>query len=409
MWISKRLDLSWADFAAGLAGCLMPNRRERWAEAVERLWSANDDAIACLSVRSGFDLWLAAAQFPPGSEIVFSALTIADMPRIVRHHGLVPVPIDIDPETTNPSLAQLRGAVADRTRAIVVTHLYGARLNIEAVVELAREKNVLLVEDCAQAYGGPSFTGHPESDVTMFSFGPIKTATALGGGLLRVRDPAVLDRMRALQRAYPRQSAAGFAGRLLKYAGLHLVSGPSLYGFLIRAVRLAGSDHDRMMHRLTRGFSGPTFFNRIRHRPCGALLRLLARRLREDGSRLAQRTRAGERLLQLLPGDVRSPAGRIRPHHYWVFPILAHNPRVVIEALRRAGFDATEGRSLDVVEPPEPSAGMHLAGAREILEHTVFLPFYPGIPARGWERMADVVRQVLGGTVTEPVPAPPVE
>jgi dTDP-4-amino-4,6-dideoxygalactose transaminase len=52
---------------------------------------------------------------------------------------------------------------------------------------------LLVVEDCAQAYCGTEFDGHPDADVAIFSFGPIKTATASGGGLLRVRDGELLS------------------------------------------------------------------------------------------------------------------------------------------------------------------------------------------------------------------------
>ncbi len=386
----------------GLAGCLTPGRLDVTAQAVERFWSPDGDAVACLSIRSGFDLLLSVCAFPAGSEIVFSALTISDMPRIVEHHGLVPVPVDIDRVTTSPLLDELREAIGERTKAVVITHLYGARLDIELIVDLCQEKGVLLIEDCAQAFGGRGYSGHPASDVTMFSFGPIKNATALGGGLLCVRDPALRDGMRARQQDYPIFPTSAYAVRLLKYALLHFISGRLLYGALSRFVRALGLDHDRIIHRLTRGFSGPSFFDRIRRRPCTALLRLLARRLRQDHSRLDQRTRDGERLVELLPDEVVSPAGRVRPHYYWVFPILVPDPPSVINALRAAGFDATAGRSFDVV----PTAGGDTAQASEVLAHAVFLPFYPELPPREWTRMAAIVTRSVGEAVSAPVAVP---
>ncbi len=387
----------------GLGGCLTPGRLDVTAQAVERIWSPDGDAIACLSIRSGFDLLLSVCAFPAGSEIIFSALTISDMPRIVEHHGLVPVPVDIDRDTTRPLLDELRETMGERTKAVVITHLYGARLDIEVIVDLCRAKGVLLIEDCAQAFGGRGYTGHPASDVTMFSFGPIKNATALGGGLLCVRDPALRNGMRARQRDYPVLPTSAYAIRLLKYALLHFISGRLLYGALSRFVRVLGLDHDRMIHRLTRSFSGPSFFDRIRRRPCTALLRLLSRRLRQDQSRLDQRTRDGGRLVELLPDDVVSPAGRVRPHHYWVFPILVRDPPFVISALRAAGFDATAGRSFDVVT----TAGGDTAQASEVLAHTVFLPFYPALPSGEWTRMAAIVTRSVGEAVSAPVAAVP--
>ena len=84
-------------FAVG--ACLSPPPVQDVSARVEGLWSAQADSLACLTVRSAFDLYLRAQRWEAGSEIVFSALTVPDMPRIARHHGLCPVPLDIDPAT----------------------------------------------------------------------------------------------------------------------------------------------------------------------------------------------------------------------------------------------------------------------------------------------------------------------
>ncbi|MCH7715601.1 MAG: DegT/DnrJ/EryC1/StrS aminotransferase family protein [Gemmatimonadetes bacterium] len=408
MWTSKRLDVSWTDLIYGLTACFVPGRRAAKARVVEECWSAGGDGLVALSVRSGFDLLLSAAEFPVGSEVIFSALTIADMPRIVEHHGLVAIPIDIDRETTQPRVDALHAAVTSNTRAIVVTHLYGGRLDVEPIVAFARTRGLMVIEDCAQAFAGPGYTGHPDSDVAMFSFGPIKTATAFGGGLLRVRDANLLARMRQRQQEYAVQPTGAYAARLLKYAVLHAVSGQVMYGTVLALLRAVGVDHDRLVHRLTRGFSGPEFFARIRRRPCVALLRMLHRRLREDHARLARRIVDGDALQRRLGATVTCPGGSLTPHHYWVFPILAPEPKRLIRALREAGFDATEGRSFDVVQNPLGSGAYDTTQAKDILSHAVYLPFYPEMSRRGWERMAqvlsdDIVRDVSPADFRDPV------
>ena len=131
------------------------------------------------------------------------------MLRIIRDHGLVPVPVDIDVEHLAVDPASLERGLSPRTRAVLVAHLFGTRQPLDAVVRFARQHKLLVIEDCAQAFVGTGFTGHPEASVSMFSFGPIKTATALGGGLLLVRDPAVLATMRRLLAAEPLQTPRG--------------------------------------------------------------------------------------------------------------------------------------------------------------------------------------------------------
>ena len=73
MWVRKRLDIRWSDLAFGLLHAWLP--ADRWAaqRRVESAWSDSEGALACLSVRSGFDLLLSALALPPGSEGFFVA------------------------------------------------------------------------------------------------------------------------------------------------------------------------------------------------------------------------------------------------------------------------------------------------------------------------------------------------
>src|SRR5690606_31664613 len=128
----------------------------------------------------------------------FSALNIKGMIKIVDRQGLTPVPIDLDIEHMAPRLELIERAITPATRAIVVAHLFGTRLDLAPLAAIARRRGIMLIEDCAQAFDGSRYRGHPEADVSMFSFGPLKTATALGGAILRVRDPALLSRMREI-------------------------------------------------------------------------------------------------------------------------------------------------------------------------------------------------------------------
>ncbi|TMD19068.1 MAG: DegT/DnrJ/EryC1/StrS aminotransferase family protein, partial [Chloroflexi bacterium] len=178
---------------------------KRAAADLERLWSPAGHALATYSVRSGFHLLLSTLQLPPGSEVMFSAVTHPDMPRLAMHHGLVPVPVDLDRGTLAPRPDALTRALTPRTRILVVAHLFGGLVDLDLAWEMCESRGVLLVEDCAQAFRGPLDTGNPLADVSMFSFGMLKTATALGGALFTVRNASLLQRMRDIQAAWPQQ------------------------------------------------------------------------------------------------------------------------------------------------------------------------------------------------------------
>lgn len=392
MWVRKRLDISWGDLLFGLGAVLCPLDRLAWQRRVEAAFSPDGDALACLSVRSGFDLLWSALALPPSSEVLITAITIPDMVRILKHHALVPVPIDIDAAALAPDLDDVRRAITPATRAIVVAHLLGGRVPLDGLIELAREHGLLLVEDCAQAFDGSSWRGHPAADVSMFSFGTIKTATALGGGLLRVSDPALRARMEAVRTAQVVQSRGAYLRRLLKYAGLKAICLRWPFAALLRVLALCGCDYDRVLNGLVRGFAGPDFFTRIRRQPSAPLLALLARRLRRfDPLRLADRAAKGRRLRDRLAALAACPGQRLLAHSFWVFAILARDPARLIAALHGSGFDATQGQSLCVVSPPADRPDAHAPAAQQVLEGMVYLPFYPDLPAAELERMADVV------------------
>jgi dTDP-4-amino-4,6-dideoxygalactose transaminase len=388
MWVRKRLDLSWRDLLFGLVACRLPRPR---AEPLCPPFSSQ--RLVCLSVRSGLDLLLEELALPRGSEVLVSALTIPDMVRIVEAHGLTAIPVDLDLRTAGPTAESLRRAISPRSRAILVAHLFGGRFPLGPVVQVARERGLFVIEDCAQAFDGryAGSVGEPPNrgaDASLFSFGPIKTATALGGAVVCVRDAALLGRLQARHAARPVQGRGEFARRALKYGLLKAFSSRGPYGLLVRACRAMGIDHDRLVNGSVRGFPGGDFFERIRRQPAAPLVRMVGRRLRTyDHGRLARRTALGEKLASLLGDDVVRPGYDMQPHSHWVFPVLVENPEEVIAALRKAGFDATQGQSMAIVRPPEDRPELFPCVAAEILAKTVYLPIYPEMTEPALPRM----------------------
>lgn len=398
MWVRKRIDIDWSDILYGLARSCWPANREEVLRQLEADWSdGEDDALVCLSVRTGFDLLLRTVEWAEGSEVLMSAATIHDMVKIVEHHGLTPVPVDLDVPRMAPKLEAIRRAITPRTRAIVVAHLFGGRVELDAIVKLAREHNLLVIEDCAQAYVGDRFKGHADADVSMFSFGPIKTCTSLGGAILRVRQPELLDAMRELHDGYISQRHFYYFRRLLKYAAIKALSSRPYAGAIAMAFRLIGSDHDAFANHLARGFAGPGFFERIRRRPSRTLMTVMRRkfsRLREDLLQL--RTERGQMLLDKFAKRVPVPGDESLDHSFWVFPIVVDEPRLLLKKLWRAGFDATQGESMCIVQPPQDRPDLAAIDAEEMSAKMVFLPFYPQMSEKSLLRMADIVLEECG-------------
>ncbi|MDP8937397.1 MAG: DegT/DnrJ/EryC1/StrS family aminotransferase, partial [Actinomycetota bacterium] len=271
-----RIDARPADVVFAAWACARPGRRSRLAQRVEATWSPASDALACLSVRSAFDLLLSAVALPAGSEVLVSSVTIPEMVRILDDHRLTAVPVDLDPATLGPRPDLLDRLVTDRTRAVLVAHLFGGRLDLAPVVGICRSHDLLLIEDCAQSFRGLGDTGTAAADASLFSFGPIKTATAFGGGLVRVRDPGVLAGMRRMQATWPVQTRAAFARRVARFAALVLLQHPIVYGLTAAAAGRVGRPLDGVIAGAARSFPEGAA---VRRQPSTPLLAVLRRRL----------------------------------------------------------------------------------------------------------------------------------
>lgn len=388
-WANKRMDGSLGDWWFAVRSCLAA-RGEDSVDHVEGWCGPDDEVVVGLSVRSLFDLWLAAKGWQPGDRIVFSAFTVADMPYIARAHGLEVAAVDIDPITGEPDMDVLREVVDTRTRAVVYTHLFGARGDVAPTLALAHERGALLVEDCAEAYAGPRWSGHPQSDLVLFSFGPIKTATAFGGGLACVRDSITRTEMLRLAAAMPRQPRVEYFRRVMKYGVLAAATDPRVFGVLVRLLDGVGPGHDAVLNRLTRGFPGPDLLPRIRRRPPASMVRMLDRRLGQGDQSLVQRVGPARHLVSALD-EVVVPTSGAGHHGYWLVPVLAPDPEALVRRLASAGFHATRGRAFAVVEQDPGVRARPAVGAHELYERVVYLPFAPSMPTEVIDELARLV------------------
>ncbi|MCY3810835.1 MAG: DegT/DnrJ/EryC1/StrS family aminotransferase [Gammaproteobacteria bacterium] len=391
MWVRRRLDIQWSDLAFGLWRCFSTDENRR--AAIERAWSGDASALACLSVRTGFDLCWQALEVPKGSEVLMSAINVPAMFRLVEEYGLIPVPLDIDAASLRPTVEDVRQAITPRTRAIVVAHLFGTRVDLGDIAALARERGLVLIEDHAQAFSGVPDAASSSADVALWSFGPIKAATALGGAIAVALDPQLMGRMRAIESTYPVQRRIRYASRLLKYATLKAVSYRLPFGVLMGVLSWAGVDTDAWLNARVRSFDDTAPLSALRRRPSGPLLALLDRRLRTfDAAGVACRRRRGLALERMVEDHARVPGAAAAWRGFDLFPVCVADTARLVAALRRYGFDAGTGRNLAVFGEEE---GAGLVGACRLLANAVFIPFYAAMPDRELRRLARALKDGL--------------
>ncbi len=392
MWVRKRIDIGWGGIGYGLLRCLFPGKAVEHERSIASQLPRPEEAVICFSVRSGFDLLLTALKFPAGSEILLSAMTLGHMADIVRAHGLVPVPVDLDPDTMAPDMDALERSISSESRMLVVAHLFGGRCRMERIVEICRRRNILLIEDMAQAFGSGRRWGSGQSDVAMFSFGTIKTATAGGGAVLRVRDAELANKMRVAQAGYPLQRLSAFAIKLGRIAGLKFLGYQIPYGLFRRFCGVLCIDADLVLSRGTRAFPGADLIVMIRRRPHPALIALLSHRLSQFDSRyLRRRTMIGRLLRDELSGIVDMPGKNALAQTHWVFPLCLENSGEVIRKLVTEGFDATARQSMEVIEAPFGRGQIDPLRAPVIYQRMVYLPAYPEMGETEILRMARIL------------------
>lgn len=383
-----RLDIRLRHFAYALLACAWARDAQRLSTRLAAAWSPSGQGLACRSVRSGFHLLLDALDLLAGDEVLVSAVTHPDMVRILEAHGLVAVPVDLDVATLSPRLDLAERLVTSRTRAILIAHLFGGRVDMKPVAVFATRHGLMLWEDCAQAFTGPADTGDPAADVSMYSFGALKTCTALGGALLKVTDASLLGRMRTLQEGWPLQARRSYGAGVLKFLAFSLVTRPVAYGLLAWLCRALGRDFDQLVNSSVRAFRPGRLLPQLEVRPSAPLLATLTFRLRTfDDLRLRWRTASGEWLAANLPDHLLAPGGRHGATH-WLFPVITSHADQLISACRRAGFDAARGASsVCTVAAPAGRPESEPTQARQMMADLVFLPAYPELPKGSLSRL----------------------
>ena len=175
----------------------------RSEEFVERLKTLMDAKYAVLAPNGTLALYLGlrALEIGPGDDVVVPDFTFMGSATAVEMTGATPVFCDIDPQTLQANVAHFEAALTPRTRAIMPVHIYGMTCAIGPLVEFARERKLLVIEDAAQAVGVRYRGQHAGTfgDVGCFSFFADKTITTGEGGLIVTSDQRRYEFLRLLR------------------------------------------------------------------------------------------------------------------------------------------------------------------------------------------------------------------
>jgi dTDP-3-amino-2,3,6-trideoxy-4-keto-D-glucose/dTDP-3-amino-3,4,6-trideoxy-alpha-D-glucose/dTDP-2,6-dideoxy-D-kanosamine transaminase len=173
--------------------------------AFECVFAEYVGAAHCIAVANGTDaieLALRARMLGPGDEVATVANAGMYATTAIRAIGASPVYIDIDPESLLMSPSALEAAANSRTRAVIVTHLYGQMARMPEILKVAERFSLAVIEDCSQAHGARMAGRSAGTWGTFgtFSFYPTKNLGAYGdAGAVITDDKVFCDRVRALR------------------------------------------------------------------------------------------------------------------------------------------------------------------------------------------------------------------
>lgn len=370
--------------ADGVFGSLLPDRR----------------LVATPTGRHALWTFLQMAPLREGDEVLVAAYNFYVVVRLLVQRKLVPVFVDVEPETLCMDPNDLLARLGPRSRMVLVTHIFGHPANLGRISEICRERDLLLFEDCAHAVG----TLHEgrqvgqEGDGALFSFGVEKLINSFGGGLLAVR-PELLSGFALPEINVSRSlSLSDTFTRFIYTAAMS----PRVYRNLVHPASLALGAISPAAQKSIREYfepskDDPAYRFCVESRPpfkpfMAEMQSQQLRRLEENISRrraLLERMRRGlARIgeIRLLDMDRH---GRANASY---FPVVVRDPYGLVEHLRHYGVGAHPQEFLDcsTLEQFSPyrtdcPAALHASGS------VVRLPSYPTLSDSDADRIVELI------------------
>jgi len=161
-----------------------------------------DNAVSVANGTDALTLSLRALDIGPGDEVITSPFTFFASAECISHVGATPVFADIDETSFNINAETIEPVITEKTRAIIVVHLFGQPANMQAIKQLAEQHDIKIIEDSAQAFGASTEGQRVGSigDAGCFSFYPTKVLGCYGdGGVITTSSSEIVERLHRLR------------------------------------------------------------------------------------------------------------------------------------------------------------------------------------------------------------------
>lgn len=315
-------------------------------------------AVAVNSGTAALHMTLSAAGVMPSDEVILPSFTFVATAEAVALCGAKPVFVDITPQTYNIDPEKFRKAISDKTKAVIPVDLYGLPADMQTISKIAKEHNLAVIEDAAQAHGA-SYRGKPPgyfADMACWSFYASKNMTTGEGGMITTNNDEYADALRCMR-------THGEKGEYVSY----------MLGHNYRMPEIAAAMGLAQLEKL------PTFLEKRRRN---------AQRLTEKLSRVERLT---------LPMEPRG-----YKHSWYLYTVrLQGSDRAerdkAVEELRKRGVGATVyyGTPIHLMPYYRQFAQYSLPEAEKASEQVFSLPVHPGVTLQEINYIADSLIEVV--------------
>ncbi len=163
-------------------------------------------------------LALAALEIGPKDEVITTPYTFIASSNSILFTGAIPVFVDIDPETYNIDPEKIEDSITKNTKAIMPVHIFGNPCEMGAIKDIAEDRNLVVIEDCAQAHGAAIEGKHVGnfSEVAGYSFYGTKNLVGGEGGAVTTNNEELFEKIKSIKN-HGRSPAGGYAHYLIGY------------------------------------------------------------------------------------------------------------------------------------------------------------------------------------------------
>jgi dTDP-4-amino-4,6-dideoxygalactose transaminase len=362
----------------------------------------------CVSFPSARTAILSALRirnFAPGSEIVMPPITIKPILDVVLACGLVPIFVDLDPDTLCFDLDKLETAITPNTRSILVTYLFGLVPDMDRLMNICRAHDLFVMEDFSQCLNG-AFRGKKIGsfgDVSVYSSSFIKTLDTYGGGQLVSDDRSLMEQIRAQRDSMPPPSRAIVLRKILFDLAMNLATTRWIFAVAVfpllrilsrlqpaKVIRHLGLQSVVLLPSLP-----AAWFHRYSSVQAALGLRLLPGVAAGDARRREHVAR-----LKALVGNtpLRFPRGVPEGTNvFWQCIVPVRDAPSAQRALHAHGVDTSTTSLTHIAELPHSPFVADTPCARAIHQHGLFIPTYPDLADEDIEHIA----RALSKTMTE--------